>query len=129
MQYLKQSTEIKVRIGPAMAYDDGVTAVTDLTLGGADQAEPAQPLPQQGQRMAPQAQAEAGVVGDDRLALAGRRQQGQGRLVLRQRRQRQGLAAAGHLPAGLVAVAGESGQGIGGSQGLQVPLPEAGALG
>jgi len=39
MQYLKQSTEVDVRIGPAMAYDDGVTAVTDLTLGGADQAE------------------------------------------------------------------------------------------
>ena len=39
MQYLKQSTQIKVRVGPAMDPTDGVTPVTSLTLAAADQAE------------------------------------------------------------------------------------------
>lgn len=37
-QDLRQSTSIKVRLGPAMAVD-GVTPVTTLTIGSADQAE------------------------------------------------------------------------------------------
>jgi len=37
-QDLKQSTSIKVRLGPAMAVD-GVTPVTTLSIAGADQAE------------------------------------------------------------------------------------------
>lgn len=36
---LKQSTQIKVRIGPAVAVGDGFTPVTTLTLSGADEAE------------------------------------------------------------------------------------------
>ena len=39
MQELKQSTEIKVRIGAAVDAADGVTPETGLTLGTADQAE------------------------------------------------------------------------------------------
>lgn len=39
MQYLKQNTVVDIRIGPAMAIADGVTPVTTLALGTADQAE------------------------------------------------------------------------------------------
>lgn len=39
MQELKQSTGVKVRIGPAVSPSDGVTPVISLTLGAADQAE------------------------------------------------------------------------------------------
>lgn len=39
MQELRQSTEIKVRIGCAMDATDGVTPETSLDLGAADQAE------------------------------------------------------------------------------------------
>lgn len=39
MQFLKQSTGVDVRVGPAMDPADGVTPVTGLTLGAADQAE------------------------------------------------------------------------------------------
>ena len=38
-QIIRQSTEIKVRLGPAMGIADGVTPVTSLTIGAADQAE------------------------------------------------------------------------------------------
>lgn len=37
--FLRQSTQIKVRIGPAVAVGDGFTPVTTLTLSGADEAE------------------------------------------------------------------------------------------
>lgn len=36
---LRQSTQIVVRIGPAVAVGDGFTPVTNLTLSGADEAE------------------------------------------------------------------------------------------
>lgn len=36
---IRQSTQIKVRIGPAVAVGDGFTPVTTLTLSGADEAE------------------------------------------------------------------------------------------
>lgn len=39
MQELRQSTEIKIRIGSAVDAADGVTPETGLTLGAADQAE------------------------------------------------------------------------------------------
>lgn len=39
MQELRQSTEIKVRVGSAVDATDGVTPETTLTLGAADQAE------------------------------------------------------------------------------------------
>jgi hypothetical protein len=39
MQELRQSTQIKVRIGPAVDATDGVTPETGLALGAADQAE------------------------------------------------------------------------------------------
>ncbi len=39
MQYIKESTLTKVRLGPAVDPSDGVTAVTSLTLSGADEAE------------------------------------------------------------------------------------------
>jgi len=39
MQILKADTEIKVKIGPFVDKSDGVTPVTDITLGAADQAE------------------------------------------------------------------------------------------
>lgn len=39
MQELKQSTEIKVRIGPFVDVGDGVTPETGITLGAADEAE------------------------------------------------------------------------------------------
>jgi len=39
MQELRQSTEVKVRIGAAVDASDGVTPETTLTLGAADQAE------------------------------------------------------------------------------------------
>ena len=37
--FLKQSTSIKIRIGPFMDATDAVTPETGITLGGADQAE------------------------------------------------------------------------------------------
>lgn len=39
MQELRQSTEIKIRVGSAVDYADGVTPITTLALGAADQAE------------------------------------------------------------------------------------------
>jgi len=39
MQEIKQNTAIKIRIGPAVDALDGVTPVTTVTLGAADQAE------------------------------------------------------------------------------------------
>ncbi|MFC1676914.1 hypothetical protein ACFL3G_07625 [Planctomycetota bacterium] len=39
MQELRQSTEIKVRVGPFLDRDDGITPETGVTLGGADEAE------------------------------------------------------------------------------------------
>lgn len=39
MQELRQSTEVKVRVGSAVDAADGVTPETGLTLGAADQAE------------------------------------------------------------------------------------------
>lgn len=39
MQFLKQSTGVDVRIGPAMAVSDGLTPVTTLNLVSADEAE------------------------------------------------------------------------------------------
>ena len=39
MQELRQGTQVKVRIGPAMAIADGVTPVTTLDVSTADQAE------------------------------------------------------------------------------------------
>lgn len=39
MQILRQSTQIKVKIGPVVAVGDGFTPVTNLTLSGADEAE------------------------------------------------------------------------------------------
>jgi hypothetical protein len=38
-QILRKSTQVKVRIGPAVAVGDGFTPVTGLTLSGADEAE------------------------------------------------------------------------------------------
>lgn len=38
-QILRQSTQVVVRIGPAVAVGDGFTPVTTLTLSGADEAE------------------------------------------------------------------------------------------
>jgi len=38
-QIIRKSTEIKIRLGPAMAIADGVTPVTGLTIAAADQAE------------------------------------------------------------------------------------------
>ena len=38
-QELRQSTEVKVRIGPAVAVGDGFTPVTNLALATADEAE------------------------------------------------------------------------------------------
>ena len=38
-QLLRQSTQIKVRIGPAVAVGDGFTPVTTLSLSSADEAE------------------------------------------------------------------------------------------
>lgn len=38
-QILRQSTQVVVRIGPAVAVGDGFTPVTGLTLSGADEAE------------------------------------------------------------------------------------------
>lgn len=38
-QILRQSTQIIVRLGPAVAVGDGFTPVTSLTLGSADEAE------------------------------------------------------------------------------------------
>lgn len=37
--YLKADVGTKIIIGPVVAYDDGVTPVTTLSLGGADSAE------------------------------------------------------------------------------------------
>ena len=39
MHFLKQSTAVDVRIGPAVDATDGVTPETTLALGTADQAE------------------------------------------------------------------------------------------
>lgn len=39
MQILRQSTQIKVRVGPFLDATDGVTPETGVTLGSADQAE------------------------------------------------------------------------------------------
>lgn len=39
MLYLKQSTQIRVRVGPFVDATDGVTPETGITLGAADQAE------------------------------------------------------------------------------------------
>ena len=39
MQYLKADVAATILIGPAVAYDDGVTPVTDVTLAAADHAE------------------------------------------------------------------------------------------
>lgn len=39
MQELRQSTEVKVRVGSAVDATDGVTPETTLALGAADQAE------------------------------------------------------------------------------------------
>ncbi len=39
MRYLRANTEIKVKLGPFVDFEDGVTPETSVTLGAADQAE------------------------------------------------------------------------------------------
>jgi uncharacterized protein YciI len=77
--------------GRTLAVDDEAGGADHRAGGGgldiacAAEAEPAQALAQQGQRVAAEREADAGVVGDDVAALRGCRQQGQRGLRRRQR--------------------------------------------